>query len=344
MSETTVNLALPYILPSQAQKHVTHNEALQRIDAVAQLAVVASLDAPPSDPAEGSVFSVATGATGLWNGKDGRLAFRQDGAWVFLLPRAGWRGWFLSEERLKVHDGADWRDFDATRDLSRLGINATADETNRLTVRAPASLFDNEEGSHRVTVNKATGGDTASLLFQTGFSGRAEIGLAGSDDLSFKVSADGSIWTEAIGITAAGQVRMPARPRVRATLGGGPATPASGSETGFTLLSLDAGGFQLGSAVAGGSGNRLVVPVAGPYLVFLTAKAAAGSAFTVGVRLNGASDVVILYGHEGGTADHSAVASGIAHFDAGDLVTLHHTGGATLDFGVGATELTVIML
>ena len=34
MSETTANLALPFILPQQAQKHVTHNDALQRLDAM----------------------------------------------------------------------------------------------------------------------------------------------------------------------------------------------------------------------------------------------------------------------------------------------------------------------
>ena len=36
MPDTTPNLALPFILPAQAQKHVTHNEALQRLDAERQ--------------------------------------------------------------------------------------------------------------------------------------------------------------------------------------------------------------------------------------------------------------------------------------------------------------------
>ena len=31
MPDITPNLALPFILPSQAQKHVTHNEALQQL-------------------------------------------------------------------------------------------------------------------------------------------------------------------------------------------------------------------------------------------------------------------------------------------------------------------------
>ena len=40
-------------------------------------------------------------------------------------------------------------------------------------------------------MNKETAADVLSLLLQTGFSGRAEIGLIGDDDLLFKVSPDG---------------------------------------------------------------------------------------------------------------------------------------------------------
>jgi hypothetical protein len=36
-AETTDILSLPFIMPSQAQKHVTHNEALKTLDAVVQL-------------------------------------------------------------------------------------------------------------------------------------------------------------------------------------------------------------------------------------------------------------------------------------------------------------------
>ena len=49
MSDTSPILSLPYILPSQAQKHVTHNEALDLLDVVVQAAVVSrGLTSPPS--------------------------------------------------------------------------------------------------------------------------------------------------------------------------------------------------------------------------------------------------------------------------------------------------------
>ena len=85
-------------------------------------------------------------------------------------------------------------------------MNTAADDTNRLAVRSNAVLFTGVEaggggtGDVRFVVNKEADADTASLLFQSGFSGRAEIGLAGDTDFVFKVSADGSAWTEAIRI------------------------------------------------------------------------------------------------------------------------------------------------
>ena len=73
---------------------------------------------------------------------------------------------------------------------------------------ADATLLTHDGSGHQIKVNKASATDTASLLFQTGFSGRAEMGLAGNDDFSVKVSADGAAWTEAL--AAAGGERYAA--------------------------------------------------------------------------------------------------------------------------------------
>ena len=51
MTESSPRLALPYLQPSQAQKHVTHNEALLRLDAIVQLALEAmGAEVPPMEP------------------------------------------------------------------------------------------------------------------------------------------------------------------------------------------------------------------------------------------------------------------------------------------------------
>lgn len=79
-----------------------------------------------------------------------------------------------------------------------VGVNATADTTNRLSVASPASLFNHEGAGHQLKINKAAAGDTASVLFQADFTGHAEFGLAGDNDWHVKVSPDGSAWHEAI--------------------------------------------------------------------------------------------------------------------------------------------------
>jgi hypothetical protein len=74
MTKTT-NLALPFIDAAQAQKHVTHNEALQLLDALVQLSAIArDQTAPPASPAEGERYLVGAGATGAFAGKDLQIA------------------------------------------------------------------------------------------------------------------------------------------------------------------------------------------------------------------------------------------------------------------------------
>jgi hypothetical protein len=193
-------LDLPYIMPAQAQKHVTHNEALRRLDALIQIGVDAlALDTPPETPAEGQRVVVGPEPSGAFAGHAGALAAFQDGAWAFFTPAAGWIAWDAGEGALKVFDGEAWLPaIPEAQTLSSLGINAAADETNRLAVSAPASLFSHEGAGHQLKVNKAHASDTGSLLFQTGWSGRAEMGLAGNDDFSIKVSADGEDWHDAL--------------------------------------------------------------------------------------------------------------------------------------------------
>jgi Protein of unknown function (DUF2793) len=200
--ENSENLSLPYIMPAQAQKHVTHNEALRALDAVVQLsAESAGLASPPADPAAGARFVVAQSPTGEWAGREGQVAAFQDGAWAYHVPRPGWRCFIADSGRLLLWDGAAWIDAPAPAvqdNLTSVGINATADEVTRLAVSADASLFTHDGSSHQVKINKAAAADTASALFQTGFSGRAEFGLTSDDDFHVKVSADGAVWTEAL--------------------------------------------------------------------------------------------------------------------------------------------------
>lgn len=108
MSNST-NLQMPLLLAAQAQKHVTVNESLQKLDLVVQLSVLdRSLAAPPGSPADGARYVVAASPTGAWSGHAGKVAAWQDGAWIFLTPREGWIAWVANEDRLIFHDGTTW--------------------------------------------------------------------------------------------------------------------------------------------------------------------------------------------------------------------------------------------
>ncbi|MEM1100071.1 MAG: DUF2793 domain-containing protein [Pseudomonadota bacterium] len=218
--DTSPVLGLPLIQAAQAQKHVTHNEALVALEALTQLAVEsAALTVPPGAPDQGARYIVAAPATGDWAGQEGQIALYDTGAWRFFAPRRGWQAHDGATGTLLVHDGADWTPFAGgggglepgdLQNLPGVGIGGTSDAGNPLVVSGPATLLNHGGAGHQLKINKATAGDTASLLFQTGFGGRAEMGLAGSDAFAIKVSDDGATFHTAITTDpVTGQVSFP---------------------------------------------------------------------------------------------------------------------------------------
>lgn len=210
--EFSPNLSLSYLAAAQAQKHVTVNETFRRLDALVQLTVESrTTAAQPASPSDGDVYILPANPTGAdWAAmSEGHLAAWQDGAWVEIAPGEGWRAWVKDDEELVVKAAGGWEviasDVGA---FDTIGVNTTADATNRLSVKADAALFSHDDvtpgtGDMRVKINKDAAGDTASFLFQTGFSGRAEFGLVGNDHFTLKVSPDGAAWTDALVIDAA---------------------------------------------------------------------------------------------------------------------------------------------
>ena len=108
MAETG-NLTLPLLAPAQAQKHVTVNEALVRLDGLVPLVLISrSLATPPTVVVEGATYGVPVGAVNDWAGQEGRVAIGCNGGWVFADPAAGWRAQILDEGLPAIHSGADW--------------------------------------------------------------------------------------------------------------------------------------------------------------------------------------------------------------------------------------------
>ncbi|MCJ2126535.1 DUF2793 domain-containing protein [Methylobacterium sp. J-077] len=214
MTDATPRLGLPLIAASQAQKHVTHNEALGVLDALVQLACLdKDLAAPPQNPADGDRYLVAaSNPGGAWAGLTGQVVRYSDGVWIGAVPRAGWFAYVIDEADLYVFDGTVWggfrRTLTAIQSVGQLGINTGADATNRLAVKSDAALLTWDDttpgsGDMRIAVNKQAASRDAGLILQTGYSARALLGLLGGDDFSLKVSPDGSAFSTALTASAA---------------------------------------------------------------------------------------------------------------------------------------------
>lgn len=107
----TPRLSLPLLAPAQAQKHVTVNEALVRLDGLAQLTLVSTgVVTPPVAAPEGDLYAVPPGAVNDWAGQEGMLALSVAGGWVFVPPRRGWRALVLDTGVPAIWDGSDWRE------------------------------------------------------------------------------------------------------------------------------------------------------------------------------------------------------------------------------------------
>lgn len=193
----TNNLNIPFVVQSQAQKEVTINQAFSALEALQNRGVEdKDLSSPPVSPAEGDAYIVGAAPSGAWAGKAKNVAYYNNG-WRFIEPNEGLHIWVSDEDLLYGFDGTDWLPISTSTSLPQLGINATADSTNKLSVNSDAILFNHNGTDIRAKLSKSSAGDTASFLFQDNFSGRAEFGLVGDDDFTLKVSNDGSIWSNA---------------------------------------------------------------------------------------------------------------------------------------------------
>ena len=246
MSDITTHLLLPYILASQAQKHVTHNESLRLLDAMVQLSVLdRTRTAPPVSPTDGDRHIVASGATGLWAGWDMNVAFWVDGVWVRLVPRPGWLAWIAAEQAFVVWNGSAWDLVGEPVDVSDAVFSLVNDADP--TRKALFSLSGLSTGTTRTFTLPNSSSELAILAGTQTFTGNKTF--------SGTLTASGTVTTS--GATA--------------TIGTATGTSTYGVGTGATTtgvtktLNLGTGGasgsttiVNIGSATAGAGGTTVV--------------------------------------------------------------------------------------
>ncbi len=246
MSDTSTHLGLPYLLAAQAQKHVTHNEALRLLDAMVQLSVLdRTRTTPPASPADGDRHLVASGATGLWAGWDLNVAFWVDGVWLRLVPRQGWLVWIAAEQAFVVWNGSVWDPVGVPQEVSDAIFSLVNDADP--TKKALFSLSGITTGTTRTFTLPNTSSELAIL--------------AGTQTFTGNKTFSGTL-------TASGTVTVSA---AAATIGTATTTSTYGMGTGATTtgvtktLNLGTGGasgsttvVNIGSATAGAAGTTVV--------------------------------------------------------------------------------------
>ena len=239
-------LALPYLLAAQAQKHVTHNEALRLLDAMVQLSVLdRTRTTPPASPADGDRHLVASGATGLWAGWDLNVAFWVDGVWLRLVPRPGWLVWIAAEQVFVVWNGSRLGSGRRTADVSDAIFSLVNDADP--TKKALFSLSGITTGTTRTFTLPNTSSELAIL--------------AGTQTFTGNKTFSGTL-------TASGTVTVSA---ASASIGTATTTATYGMGTGATTtgvtktVNLGTGGasgsttvVNIGSATAGAGGTTVV--------------------------------------------------------------------------------------
>lgn len=152
MSETGI-LQLPLVQAAQAQKHITVNEGLRRLDGMVQLRLQSlTIATPPLTAQEGECWYVPNGAVNDWAGHEGEIATFANGGWIFTVPQVGWTAWDVTAALEITFDGTTWQGGYAAISASGAGlrfqvlefdhvISAGATDSTSVLIPANAMVF-----------------------------------------------------------------------------------------------------------------------------------------------------------------------------------------------------------
>jgi hypothetical protein len=147
----TAQLSLPLLMPSQAQKHVTVNEALLRLDAAVRTSVLSTSESvPPQFPKLGDAYIVPVNAVAEWTGFENRIAVAMNGGWDLLVPKAGWEVFDESTGTHFTFCGTRWLRNPVVFARSGSGIGFNCVELEHQITNGPINVTDVIIPSHSI--------------------------------------------------------------------------------------------------------------------------------------------------------------------------------------------------
>ena len=193
-NDATPRLSLPIVAAGQAQKHITVNEALGKLDGLVQLSVQSrTVAAQPASPIDGLIHILPSGATGSsWlDMAAGLLARHADGVWEALTPKAGWLAWIIDEGLALIHDGANWTPLSST-------FKALTAARSPFLAATRFEIVEQE-----VTLSGASVATTVPIPARAivlGVSTRTSVAITGATSYSCGVSGDAGKFGSALGV------------------------------------------------------------------------------------------------------------------------------------------------
>lgn len=140
----TSRYGLPLLQAGRAQKEITHNEALARVDALLHLVIESRRSNMPPSAADGRAWLVAPAATGAWAGRDGAIAVDDASGWSFIVPREGCIAFVRDEEVFICFVAGAWRDRWPVAGLSVAGRPCLGPAPGLVTAASGGAVIDAE--------------------------------------------------------------------------------------------------------------------------------------------------------------------------------------------------------
>jgi|CEGC01.1.fsa_nt_gi hypothetical protein len=152
---------------------------LKKLDALIQLAVLSATSGAPASPTSGDRYIVPVGATGVWDGKDGKIARYNVDAWEFFTASAGWvaqvldtghrlrfsgSAWVAPEEVVVLETGSLIKDYTEATGTASTTLDRSADGAWQiLTLGAAETLDVSSLTAGKCVTVTVVGGDTYGL-------------------------------------------------------------------------------------------------------------------------------------------------------------------------------------
>lgn len=108
----TSNLNLSLLYSHQAQKEITINEALIKIDALLNSGAKSNgINIPPIEPTSGDMYIVGTEPQGVWGNNPNEIAYYYFNQWYFVQPKVGNLMWVNDQEDIFYYKNDCWHPY-----------------------------------------------------------------------------------------------------------------------------------------------------------------------------------------------------------------------------------------